>query len=118
MSLSLEEFIEAGKNSRKIRERLEELFGFSPAISNHYGVVRMYNQKIEPDTPKSTLLAHRAKYLEWKAKVVEIINEKCGYVPTDDLLDGLFRVDFMYGTLYFMDIPVDIYGDFEPYRQR
>ena len=118
MSLTLEGFTEACENSGKIRARLEELFGFAPMITNHYGTVRMYNQVIEADTPTETLLMHRAKYLEWKAKVVELFREKCGILPSDEQLDGLFRVDLMFGTLCFMDILIDIYGDFEPYRSR
>lgn len=115
MSLSLEEFSEALKEWDEMEARLVKLFGFNPANGNHYGVIRLYNQRIGPKTPDESILEIRAKFLEWKDSILAIFAEN-GVVLSVDQMNALFRVDGMYGTLYFLEKPVDIYGDVDVYR--
>ena len=65
MSLSLEEFIEATNAWKKMAERLKRLIGFNPATSNHYGVIQLYNQRINLSTSDERITEIRSKYLEW-----------------------------------------------------
>ena len=117
MSLSLEEFIEASNAWEKMDERLNRLIGFNPATSNHYGVIQLYNQRIDLSTSDERIIEIRSKYLEWKNKVLDVFVQNSVFYSTEEL-DKLFRVDYMYGTLYFLDSPVNIYGEFEPTLER
>ena len=117
MSLSLEEFIEANNTWEKMDERLNRLIGFNPATSNHYGVIQLYNQRIDLSTSGERIIEIRSKYLEWKNKVLDVFVQNSVFYSTEEL-DKLFRVDYMYGTLYFLDSPVNIYGEFEPTLER
>ena len=117
MSLSLEEFIETTNAWEKMDERLNRLIGFNPATSNHYGVIQLYNQRINLSTSDERIIEIRSKYLEWKNKVLDFFVQNSVFYSTEEL-NKLFRVDCMYGTLYFLDSPVDIYGEFEPTLER
>ena len=117
MSLSLDEFAEAHKTWAKMDERLNRLIGFNPATSNHYGVIQLYNQRINLSTSDERIIEIRSKYLEWKNKVLDVFVKNSVFYSTEEL-DKLFGVDYMYGTLYFLDSPVDIYGEFEPTLER
>jgi hypothetical protein len=117
MSLSLEEFIKANEAWEKMEERLNRLIGFNPATSNHYGVIQLYNQRINLSTSDERIIEIRSKYLEWKNKVLDVFVQNSVFYSTEEL-NKLFRVDCMYGTLYFLDSPVDIYGEFEPTLER
>ena len=117
MSLSLEEFIKANEAWEKMEERLNRLIGFNPATSNHYGIIQLYNQRIKLSTSDESIIEIRSKYLEWKNKVLDVFVQNSVFYSTEEL-NKLFRVDCMYGTLYFLDSPVDIYGDFEPTLER
>ena len=117
MSLSLDEFVEARKAWEKMDERLNRLIGFNPATSNHYGVIQLYNQRINLSTSDERIIEIRSKYLEWKNKVLDVFVQNSVFYSTEEL-DKLFRVDYMYGTLYFLDSPVNIYGEFEPTLER
>ena len=117
MSLSLDEFAEAHKAWAKMDERLNRLIGFNPATSNHYGVIQLYNQRINLSTSDERIIEIRSKYLEWKNKVLDVFVQNSVFYSTEEL-DKLFRVDHMYGILYFLDSPVNIYGEFEPTLER
>ena len=117
MSLSLEQFLVVLEKSQEMDKRLEKLFGFSPKTTNHYGTMQIYNQRINSETSDEELLEIRAKYLEWKNKVLDVFAQNSVFYSMEEL-DKLFRVDGMYGTLYFLDSPVDIYGEFEPTLER
>ena len=117
MSLSLEEFIKANEAWEKMDERLNRLIGFNPATGNHYGVIQLYNQRINLSTSDERIIEIRSKYLEWKNKVLDVFVQNSVFYSTEEL-NKLFRVDCMYGTLYFLDSPVDIYGEFEPTLER
>ena len=117
MSLSFKQFIQATKAWEKMDERLNRLIGFNPATSNHYGVIQLYNQRIDLSTSDERIIEIRSKYLEWKNKVLDVFVQNSVFYSTEEL-DKLFRVDYMYGTLYFLDSPVNIYGEFEPTLER
>ena len=117
MSLSLDEFVEAHKAWEKMDERLNRLIGFNPATSNHYGVIQLYNQRINLSTSDERIIEIRSKYLEWKNKVLDVFVQNSVFYSTEEL-NKLFGVDCMYGTLYFLDSPVDIYEEFEPTLER
>ena len=117
MSLSLDEFVEAQKAWKKMDERLHKLIGFNPATSNHYGVIQLYNQRINLSTSDERIIEIRSKYLEWKNKVLDVFVQNSVFYSAEEL-SKLFRVDCMYGTLYFLNSPVDIYGEFEPALER
>ena len=117
MSLSLDEFVEAQKVWGKMDERLNRLIGFNPATSNHYVVIQLYNQRINLSTSDERIIEIRSKYLEWKNKVLDVFVQNSVFYSTEEL-NKLFRVDCMYGTLYFLESPVDIYGEFEPTLER
>ena len=117
MSLSLDKFVEAQKAWEKMNERLNRLIGFNPATSNHYGIIQLYNQRINLSTSDERIIEIRSKYLEWKNKVLDVFVQNSVFYSTEEL-NKLFRVDCMYGTLYFLDSPVNIYGEFEPTLER
>ena len=117
MSLSLEEFIKANEAWEKMEERLNRLIGSNPATSNHYGIIQLYNQRINLSTSDERIIEIRSKYLEWENKVLDVFVQNSVFYSTEEL-NKLFRVDCMYGTLYFLDSPVDIYGEFEPTLER
>ena len=117
MSLSLEAFIQAINAWEKMDERLNRLIGFNPATSNHYGVIQLYNERIDLSTSDERIIEIRSKYLEWKNKVLDVFVQNSVFYSMEEL-DKLFRVDYMYGTVYFLDSPVDIYEEFEPTLER
>ena len=117
MSLSFEEFAQALERCHAMDERLQKLFGFNPTTCDHYGIIRLYNQRIDSRTADETIIAIRNKYLKWRKAILDIF-EAQGVSPDEEDFDAMFRVSGMYGTLYFLDIPVDIDGDPEIFRQK
>ena len=117
MSLTFDEIAEVHRAWEEMDERLNRLIGFNPATSNHYGVIQLYNQRIDLSTSDERIIEIRSKYLEWKNKVLDVFVQNSVFYSTKEL-DKLFRVDYMYGTLYFLDSPVNIYGEFEPTLER
>jgi len=115
MSLTNEQFMEAIAASREMDERLTKLFGFSPATSNHYGRINIYNVEINRKTTDERLLDIRAKYVNWKTGILKIFAEY-GFEPEYNHLCEMFRSDPMFGTLEFLEIPVDIEKSPEAYR--
>ena len=116
MSLSLEEFIEATNAWEKMDERLNKLIGFNPATSNHYGIIRLYNQRIDQKTSDEKIIEIRTKFLKWREQILSIFAEN-NFYPDTILFNKLFAVDSMYGTIYFLDIEVDIDSNAEVYRE-
>lgn len=117
MSLSFDEMVESDRAWEKMDERLNKLIGFNPATSNHYGVIQIYNQRINLSTLDERITEIRSKYLELKNKVLDVFAQNGVFYSTEEL-DKLFRMDHMYGTLNFLDSPVNIYGEFEPTLER
>ena len=116
MSLSLDEFIEANKVWEKMDERLNRLIGFNPATSNHYGIIQLYNHRIDLSTSDEKIINIRTKFVKWREQILSIFAEKDFY-PNTERLNNLFSIDGMYGTLYFLGKPVDIDSDIEIYRK-
>ena len=116
MSLNLEQFLAACERAREMDERLTKLFGFSPATSNHYGRINIYNVEINRKTTDERLLDIRAKYVNWKTGILKIFAEY-GFEPEYNQLCEMFRSDPMFGTLMFLGIPVDIEKSPEDYRR-
>ena len=116
MSLSLEEFIKANEDWEKMEERLNRLIGFNPATSNHYGIIQLYNQRINLSTSDEIIVDIRTKFVKWREEILSIFAEKDFY-PDAKLFNTLFSVDGMYGTLYFLGEPVDIDSGAERYRK-
>ena len=117
MSLSFEGFLAAIEEWEKVNKRLNKLLGFNPSVSNHYGVIQIYNRRINSKTSDEEILKIRIKYLEWKFKVLSTFAENKFPISIEQF-DNLFSVDCMYGTLSFLDIPVDIYESFDTYIKK
>lgn len=116
MSLSLDEFVEAQKAWEKMDERLHRLIGFNPATSNHYGVIQLYNQRINLSTSDERIIEIRTKFLKWREQILSIFAEN-NFYPDTILFNKLFAVDGMYGTIHFLGIEVDIDSNVETYRR-
>lgn len=115
MSLTFKEFAEVTLERKKVKERLEKLFGFDPAMSNHYGVIKLYNVRIDSSTPDEKLIELRQKFLRWNERVFSLFAENGVELDWEEY-DSLCGFDFMYGGLFFLNVPLDIDGDFAPYR--
>ena len=116
MSLDFEQFVRACEEGERLRAKATELFGFSPITSNHYGCFHLYNTRVTSATPDEALLKIRADYLVWKQRIADTLEEN-GLTVTPEELNLLFDVSMMYGTLKFLDVYIDVYGDFEPFRE-
>ena len=117
MSLSFEEFEKALRRSRIVGERLQKLIGFNPSTSNHYGRIQLYNHYIDENTSDEEILRLRRDYLKWRGEVIAFFEDN-GHPIDDDELGSLFSQSFMYGTVDFLGIPLDIYAGIEPYRKK
>ena len=116
MSLSLEEFIKANEAWKKMEERLNRLIGFNPSTSNHYGIIQLYNQRINLSTSDERIIEIRTKFLKWREQILSIFAEN-NFYPDTILFNKLFAVDGMYGTIHFLGIEVDIDSNVETYRR-
>ncbi len=115
MSLTLDGFLQAHKRWEKMDVRLRKLLGFNPATSNHYGTIRIYNQVINEKTTDEEILAIREKYVRWKTEVLALFHDR-HYAVDDERFGELFSVDFMFGNVQFLDVPLDIDKGVEFYR--
>ena len=116
MSLSLDEFIEAQKDWEKMDERLNRLLGFNPATSNHYGIIQLYNQRINDQTSDEEIMKIRSGFLNWKNNIIAIFS-KFNLALDDEQLSKLFSVDGMFGTLTFLGTAVDIQQNTDVYYE-
>ena len=116
MSLSLEGLALALEEWRAVEKRLIELIGFNPATSNHYGMIRLYNQRINSKTTDEEILGIRSAFLSWKKEILEMLEEK-GIAVDDELWGGLFYIDGMYGPMSFLGVDLDIYSGIDEYRE-
>ena len=115
MSLSFDEMAETMIIWNNMDERLTKLIGFNPATCNHYGIIQLYNQRIDPQTSDGKILEIRSKYLEWRKQISDAFEENNLSFAAEEI-NRFFSVDSMFGTLYFLGIPVDIDGGADLYR--
>ena len=95
--------------------RLTRLLGFNPATSNHYGHIRLYNQPICRKTTDEEIMAIRELFLRWRAGILSIFAENGVTMSIEDL-GALSYADGMYGTLHFLDRPIDIHAGADLHR--
>ena len=116
MSLSFDEFVEAHKAWEKMDNRLNRLLGFNPATSNHYGIIQLYNQRINDQTSDEEIMKIRSDFLNWKNNIIAIFSKF--YLALDDeQFNKLFSVDGMFGTLTFFGVTVDIQQNTDVYYE-
>ena len=116
MSLSFDEIAEVHRAWEEMDERLNKLIGFNPATSNHYGIIQLYNQRIDSNTTDEEIIKIRSAYLSWKNDIIAILAEYNLFFE-DDKFCELFSIDSMSGRLYFLDEEVDIYQSADVYRK-
>ncbi|MBP3627367.1 MAG: hypothetical protein J6J39_04910 [Clostridia bacterium] len=116
MSLSFDEIAEVYKAWEEMDERLNKLIGFNPATSNHYGIIQLYNQRIDSNTTDEEIIKIRSAYLSWKNDIIAILAEYNLFFE-DDKFCELFSIDSMSGRLSFLDEEVDIYQSADVYRK-
>ena len=116
MSLSFDEIAEAHRAWEEMDERLNKLVGFNPATSNHYGIIQLYNQRIDSNTTDEEIIKIRSVYLSWKNDIIAILAEYNLFFE-DDKFCELFSIDSMSGRLSFLDEEVDIYQSADVYRE-
>ena len=116
MSLSFDEFVEAHKAWEKMDNRLNRLLGFNPATSNHYGIIQLYNQRINDQTSDEEIMKIRSGFLNWKNNIIAIFS-KFNLALDDEQLSKLFSVDGMFGTLTFLGTAVDIQQNTDVYYE-
>ena len=75
MSLSFDEIAEVHRAWAEMDERLNKLIGFNPATSNHYGIIQLYNQRIDSNTTDEEIIKIRSAYLSWKNDIIAILAE-------------------------------------------
>ena len=116
MSLSREEFDRESDAADELGRRLRRLFGFAnPAITDHYCRTTLYNKRIFVPTPDEEILAIHEKFLAWREQILAVFAE---YGATMDAkeIEPLFDSNRMHGTMYFLNIPVDIDAGTDLYR--
>ena len=116
MSLSFDEIAEVHRAWEEMDERLNKLIGFNPATSNHYGIIQLYNQRIDSNTTDEEIIKIRSAYLRWKNDIIAILAEYNLFFE-DDKFCELFSIDSMSGRLSFLDEEVDIYQSADVYRE-
>ena len=116
MSLSCDEFVEAHKAWEKLDNRLNRLLGFNPATSNQYGIIQLYNQRINDQTSDEEIMKIRSGFLNWKNNIIAIFS-KFNLALDDEQLSKLFSVDGMFGTLTFLGTAVDIQQNTDVYYE-
>ena len=116
MSLSFDEIAEVHRAWEEMDERLNKLIGFNPATSNHYGIIQLYNQRIDSNTTDEEIIKIRSAYLSWKNDIIAILAEYNLFFK-DDKFGELFSIDSMSGRLSFLDEEVDIYQSADVYRK-
>ena len=116
MSLSFDEIAEVHRAWAEMDERLNKLIGFNPATSNHYGIIQLYNQRIDSNTTDEEIIKIRSAYLSWKNDIIAILAEYNLFFE-DDKFCELFSIDSMSGRLSFLDEEVDIYQSADVYRK-
>ncbi len=116
MSLTFEEFAEAGRRWAEMDERLNKLIGFNPATSNHYGQIQLYNHRINSKTSDEKILELRSKYVRWRTAIFEIFKGH-DIIFNDDQFNELFSYDPMFGTISFLGTVLDLSRDTEYYKE-
>ncbi len=116
MSLSFEEIAEVHKAWEEMDERLNKLIGFNPATSNHYGIIQLYNQRIDADTTDEEIIKIRSAYLSWKKDIMAILAEYNLFYEDDNFCE-LFSIDSMSGKISFLDEEMNIYQSADVYRK-
>ena len=117
MSLTLEGFIAASERFDEMEKRLERLFGFSPATSDHYGRIHMYGEVIDGRTTDEMLCDLRRRYLEWKRDLLALFAE-CGAPISNEELREYIHPDVMWGGLTLFGDFIKIDRGVEPHRER
>jgi hypothetical protein len=95
---------------------LHRLIGFNPATSNHYGIIQLYNKRIDSSSSDERIIDIRTKFVKWREQILSIFAEKDFY-PNTERFNNFFSFDGMFGTLYFLGKPVDIDSGAERYRK-
>lgn len=115
MSLTYDQFNSAEEAYDKLKNRLIQLLGFNPSVNDHYGITHLYNKEIFVQTSDEEIMDIHNRFLRWQESILAIFAEN-GVVLDGNQVKELFRVSGMCGTMYFLEVPVDIDGGTEPYR--
>lgn len=116
MSLSREAFESASDASEELMRRLIKLLGYNhDAITDHYEMTFLYNQRIFVGTPDEEILEIRERFLRWQEKLLAVFAEY-GATMDAEQIKPLFSKNGMQGEIYFLNISVDIDGDIDRYR--
>ena len=116
MSLSREDFDREADAADELGRRLRRLFGLAnPAITDHYCRTTLYNKRIFVMTPDEEILAIHEKFLAWKEQILAVFAEYGAAMDAKEI-EPLFCSNRMHGTMYFLNIPVDIDAGTDLYR--
>ena len=115
MSLDFAAFVAADKAWSEMEKRLKRLLGCVPAISDHYGMMSMHNVKISLKNSDEELVKIHSDFLSWKNEIVKMFAEK-GITLDEGLWRKLSEIDRMFGAVYFLNVPIDIYSGVDKYR--
>ncbi len=115
MSLNFEEFSAAIHAWHEMDERLNRLIGFNPATSNHYGQIKLYNQRISIKTTDEKIIMLRSDFLNWKREIWNVF-KRYGVELDNEQFSEMFSVDYMFGTMKFLDIYLDVSNGVEKYE--
>lgn len=115
MSLTLEQWKRASLEWDEMDVRLKRLIGFNPTTCNHYGIIQLYNHRIDSSTSDETILKLREAYKKWRSDILALLAEHEIY-PDDDQFDRLFMADSMYGRIQFLGFDLNIFKPAEIYR--
>ncbi len=116
MSLSYEAFRESSNASDRWRKRLVELLGYGHyAITDHYDCMHLYNQSIFAQMSDEEILAIHERFLRWQEKILAVFAEY-GAAMDEAQLKSLFDTNRMQGSMYFLNVRIDIDAEMDIYR--
>lgn len=75
--------------------------------SNHYCMIQLYNNVIDAKTTDEEILAIRAKYVKWKEAILAYYKNN-DYSVDEDEFSSLISFDGLFGTLSFLNKPIDV----------
>ena len=103
-----------GKEFVKTDARLKALIGFNPAQSNLCGKIRLYNEEITENTTDEEMIKIRSVYLKWKEAILSEF-ERREILLTNDEFGALFSTDDFSGTVFFLDVPINVFEEIQNY---
>jgi hypothetical protein len=108
-----EQWVAIGRNFENVKKKVENILGYSPCLSDHYGRVSLRNEYININTDNNKIVEIEKRFIQLKDDIVNLFKEF-----NMSSSDKYYSMDLFSGEITFLDTPISVYKGIKQHEQR